>query len=261
MDIPLAERPQPSAMDQMIDSPFLFLNDQFADVEIIADDRSFGRAHKVVLYNRSSKLREILDKDIDTHQIDLGFLWKGSVLTRKKLIGAFLEAIYTGRLHPKLKSSFEPTQNGDPSIIHLSTRLLIYNCGHTAGASLLQSAAAENFKQHFNSIDMETDPNLSSYESLIKRLYGTSGRLDGANLPADKDKHGIRDFFKKHHLPGASKYLSRQKTEELVKKCPKFAVDFYRSIAPDLSTITWREDNTNIEHEEEGRDVKRRRFQ
>ncbi|KAK7515469.1 hypothetical protein IWZ03DRAFT_415488 [Phyllosticta citriasiana] len=183
----------------MPDSPFLYMNDHFADVELVSGDHSYGKVHKIVLYNRSSSFREILDRDLHAQRLKVPMVWFRFTTS---VVEQFLEAIYT-----KLFSRNDLDDQGFPA----------------------------------------------AFDTLIDSIYGLRLSLF-SSLTLESDKYGIRDFFKKSHLRGATRYLGRQKNEALKEKVPEFednaSLEFYRSLAPALGTIAWREDNSKVESNE-----------
>ncbi|KAK7614224.1 hypothetical protein IWX49DRAFT_587935 [Phyllosticta citricarpa] len=173
MDIvPTGDLPH-TAMDHMLDSPFLYMNDDFADVELASGDHSYGKVHKVVLYNRSSSFREILDRDLHAQRLKVPMVWFRFTTS---VVEQFLEAIYTGKL---LSSQKEKSETRDVMDHKLFSRNDLYN-------------------QRFP----------AAYDALIDSIYGLQLSLF-SSLTLETDKYGIRDFFKKNHLRGATRYLGR----------------------------------------------------
>ncbi|KAK8155728.1 hypothetical protein IWX90DRAFT_489684 [Phyllosticta citrichinensis] len=234
-------------MAAQIDTARLFKDDKFTDVEMRIEGQSYGRAHKLVLYNRSSRFREILDQDVHAQQIDMDFLKLAPLKFRPWVARGLLEAIYTGKLESFSKQK--------PRIYCLMRQLVFHNVGHHEKFSLLQQAAANCFKQIFDDIDLDNQNFPKQYDALISQIYGKEDKRP--ILPPEIDEHGIRDFFRDYHLPSACKYLDRQKTEKLLEESSAFADDFHGCFGSDLSALVWREDHNEKENEENDSSKKR----
>ncbi|KAK8230778.1 hypothetical protein HDK90DRAFT_556639 [Phyllosticta capitalensis] len=199
-----------------------------------------GRLHIYVanpadIGNHAPGLRKFIDKYLQTGEcfIDLGE-FVSIYADEKAIIEALLSAIKSGK--------FETPEPDVYFVQHIIAQIIIYNFAREIGCTRLQEAAVSNFKRLLDEMDPEEELCFDAGDDMVKFLYGAAPD-SYANLPPEKDQHGLRDFFAKNHLPKAHRYLSRYRTEKLIKKVPAFAVDFALSWKPNFPEYRWLQDD------------------
>ncbi|KAK8176619.1 hypothetical protein BC567DRAFT_249738 [Phyllosticta citribraziliensis] len=137
-------------MAEELDTACLWSRDAFTDLEIRLSDSPRTKplkAHKAILYSRSSKFREILEKNKTATEVSIGIqdlndnVWYHQVT--KMDVTELLEAVYTGTFAAEERDGF-------PLAYEI---LRAYGFGHVTGTPLLQEAAARRFKNAISTFE------------------------------------------------------------------------------------------------------------
>ncbi|KAK7536932.1 uncharacterized protein J3D65DRAFT_667644 [Phyllosticta citribraziliensis] len=214
-------------MAEELDTACLWSRDAFTDLEIRLSDSPRTKplkAHKAILYSRSSKFREILEKNKTATEVSIGIqdlndnVWYHQVT--KMDVTELLEAVYTGTFAAEERDGF-------PLAYEI---LRAYGFGHVTGTPLLQEAAARRFKNAISTFEecyrsRQIPDNFTFLLHAAQLLYIEPGK-GHCRLDKEVDKHDIRNYFTNHGFPLIARYMSQDWLKRLLEKHPGFAVDY-----------------------------------